>query len=422
MKFDPNKIKPGWSHSKLETYRDCPLRFARKYIERREEPTGDLAIIGRIVSACMAEFRIRWIEGGDDVRLSGHLDRLAKREFLAVPDELMAKAIETLYGAVNHMHDLKPQTSRIKQYWIEERLAFDNKWQRIKFSKADAKWWGSAAQREKTWFRMAADFAWLDVDGGLHIEDDKSLGFKDRDTQQIASYAYCMAGMLGIDKDAPISCAYNLFGAKRQQPFITTMEEQREFPDWLQNSVDEIMSTTNFEPRQGKACDWCGFVDECPRHQKVAGELQTVESFGALDTPEKRVAAALWLDAAERCVGQARNHLKAATKEHGPITLGTGKVLVLNGNSRKSMPADLFIGLLIGAGINGAEALKHIGLTTNDADDVMRKLYPLAGSGVTKEVKEVNAQLRGEALSALDPFWEERHLASTLAFRSEDAG
>jgi len=186
MAFDVSKVKPGWSLSKVKRYLPeeggCPLRFARLDIEQRwdEEPKGDAAGTGIVLAGMMAKWREIWLVHGADasgphVTLEEAAAKAAREE--GVSREAHDKALELFFDAIPREYGarLRPPRDQVSRYWIEERIALTKDWKRLPLSPQDAKFWGSREQRAKTWFRFVPDFAWLDVDGVLHVEDDKAL-------------------------------------------------------------------------------------------------------------------------------------------------------------------------------------------------------------------------------------------------------
>lgn len=413
MRFDVSKIKPGWSLSKIKTY-ECPLRFARLYIEGRKEPRSDVAIVGSLAAVAMAEARLRYLESGADVRLSGHLDRVVET---AAPEEgatedHVAQAMELVYRALNHhWHDLMPERGRVARYWIEERLAFDREWRRIRFSPEDAKWWGSERERERTWFRCVPDFAWLDTDGTLHVEDDKT-GWAKPEMEQTQAYGFALSKLLEEDGKKPelLYCRYNLLAQGKQVQAAATPADVAGFPKWLQAQVDRIVSTTDWRPVLGKQCEWCGFVEECPAHQKTAAQLQTVDpdSFGAITTREQAIRGALWLMAAERCVAIAKEKLREYVEQNGPVEIPeTGKELAIRPVTEKEAPAGEVLGTLAALGVPKDVILEALTLRPKHADAILRRQWPLSGKGVTADVKAANREARAAAEAALENLWTE---------------
>jgi len=415
MQFDVSKIKPGWSLSKINAYR-CPLRFARLYIEGRKEPRSDMAIVGSLVAVGMAEARVSYLESDADVRFSGHLDRVVEK---AAPEEgaspeHVAQAMELIYKALNHhWRDLMPDRKRVARYWIEERLAFDREWNRIRFAPGDAKWWGTREQRERTWFRCVPDFAWVDVDGFLHVEDDKT-GWSRVTKEQTQAYGFALSKILkaeGLGEPEVFYCRYNLLAQGKFETSAAERGEVSRFPLWLDAQVEKILSTTDWRPVLGKQCDWCGFVEECPAHQKTAGQLQTVdpESFGEITTREQAIKGALWLMAAERCVAIAKERLREYVEEHGPVEIPeTGKELAIRPVTEKEAPAGDVLGALVSLGVPKDVILGALTLRPKHAEAILRKQWPLSGKGVTADVKAANRRARAEAEALLADLWAEK--------------
>ncbi len=416
MQFDVSKIKPGWSLSRINTYR-CPYRFALLYIEGRREPPSDDALVGRIVAGLMAYARTLWVREEQDVR---HAPEGLEREATAVASEEGASdrhvddAMAIVTRALKeHWDVLMPDRSRIARYWIEERLAFDRDWNRIRFTPEDARWWGTRAQREQTFFRCVADFAWLDVDGTLHVEDDKS-GWSRVTMEQVHAYGFALGKLLEADGLKPelIRCRYNLLAQGRiEEAPPVTLEDVAGFPAWLESQVERILATTEWRPVMGKQCDWCGFVEECPAHRKTAGQLQTLDpdGFKAITTREQAIKGALWLMAAERCVAIAKEKLREYVEQHGPVEIpGTDKELAIRPVTEKEAPAGDVLGALAALGVPKDVILGALTLRPKHAEAILKKQWPLSGKGITASVKAANRQARAQAEAVLADLWTEK--------------
>jgi hypothetical protein len=425
MTFDIRQMKPGWSLSRLKTF-SCPLRFARKYIEGRSEPVGEAAQKGTIVAACMAEWRLRWLESGVDVSTARtQLEIVARRTAAEekIPEAVVEDALELVYEAIRRMGaQLLPDRSNVARWWIEERLAFDHDWARIRFAEKDAKWWGSAQQRKQTWFRAIPDFAWLDTDGVLHIEDDKSGWGKVTD-EQVHAYGYAVSTLLPTPPER-IDCRYNMVGQGKvdQAPTVTPADVSG-FPAWLQAQVDRITGETAWAPVIGKQCDWCGFKAECPAMQSAATDLTEVppEAFRVPSTVEEVVRGGLWLLLAQECVQIARKKLEEGMGELSLTSCalpGTGKELrwnpvrVAEGTARDVLNAVGPKVVELHPEMDADEVrrllLESLVVSKGKAEAAAKKLFPRGGKGITAEVKSAHGAALAEVSQRLSEVLEEK--------------
>lgn len=411
MNFDAKLIKPGLSLSKINSF-NCPLRgYVTQAVDPAEglpikEPSGAPAIVGSLVAVGLAEIREKWVKHGADLRVSTtYTSKLeaAKAEEGATDDHVQ-QAVEIIQGTCQ-MHAFLPDRKTVAAYWIEERLAFDRQFNRIKFAEKDARWWGNGEQRGRTFFRLIHDFAWLDTEGRGHVEDDKSLGYSDQPERQVHAGAWALFRMVPDCQEA--STQYNLLGPKRVQSCGTvTPQDVASFGPWVQEQDARIRGMTEFPAIMQKACDYCGWVHRCPAHQQTRTDLTTraPESFGAIQTLEQAQAGGLWLLAAERCVKAAKAQLKAYVEEHGAVELpGTGQELRLNPQTEFEVPAVAALNeigaALVAAGHSPDDVRRLVlGAVTfrwSQVEGVTKKLWPYSGKGVDANAKASAKAVRG---------------------------
>jgi len=439
MAYDATKIKPGWSFSKLTRYLPeaggCPRRFAHLDIEGRwdEEEKGRFAGIGAVLAAMMAHWRLVWIQHGTDtsgthVTLESIAKKVAAEE--KIPDDVRDEAIKLFFDRVPFAFkggELKPPRDRIKRYWIEERLAFTRDWKRIAMREEDKKWWGTREQRERTHFRLVPDFAWLDGDGTLHVEDDKALWGKVK-AKQVQSYGFGLAKLLEDLREpvGTIRCRFNRIDPRTiEEAGVFSPEDLADFPGWLDAVESRILADREFRPHVSKSCDWCGFMAECPAHQKVGTELQTTkpEQLQVPTTLEEAQKLGLWILVGEAVLAAAKKAARGYVEPNGAVQLpGTDKELRLNPAEVKEAAAGDILGALVQAGIDRGPILERIKLKPGDVEDVLKGVYPLAGKGVTKDVKEANRAARAAVEAALEGLWTTKPLAPTFGiFTAKEA-
>jgi len=379
----------AWSISKLKTYA-CPLRFKRLYIEKRSEPSSDAANVGKACAEIMAQVRINHLGGvetTDEAML--HLGKIGSDG-----DEAQAaRAVGIVKDALERMPDILPPPENVASWNVETGLAFDEGWNRLDFDQKGyySGEWGEA------FFTCKPDFAWMDKEGILHIEDDKS-GWGKYDSLQVNAYAFSVANVLkakGIAVNG-VSCRYN-FLSKGTYQYAENfqVEDVADFPDYINSEVNRINSDTEHKPVMGKHCDWCGFVSECPAHQRTEQLLTTLtpETMKQITTHEQAVAGGLWLLAAERVVQAAKDKLKAYVLENGTVVLPeTGKELRMVGGSDWEATAGDVFEALCEAGIPKNLFFDRLTVKKRHVDEILKGAFPLGGKGITKEVKAENKE------------------------------
>jgi hypothetical protein len=436
MNFDTADMKPGWSWSKIESFMLCPFRFAMQNIARVNEPTGKMARLGNAIAVAMAEYRTRWFQDWADVKYSNHLETTVRQDE-DLKKDYSEEALEdgTYDGeiqeakaiwvkAISHMK-LLPKREEVSKWWVEEKLAFDDNWERMTIpppKKPPYDNWGDEAFRNKTHYRCKMDCAYLRKDGILVIEDDKGLAWKNKEPHQIMLNGFLMEKIEPrVRPETTVLMQYNLLSPRRVQELTPrTISDLAGADKWLRERIDEIKHTKEFEARQGKACDWCGFVDKCPRVTQVVDKavelVKTKEPpYGVPDnlTREQFIPAAFSWAAAGLFRGAIQKSLvRFLRREDTPRAVEIpgmdGKEARLKWDVDRVAPAGQVIGGLIQAGIPKELILDKLGISWGRMEDVVHAAFPTGGKGVTKEVREERYLQRERLKNNMTPIFTEK--------------
>lgn len=406
MQFDTSVLKTGFGLSNHRTtiWLGCPLRFAFCFIAKRykEEPEGDMAKRGKLAHLLTAELRQRWLESGADVR-QDHLSMLAinKAGEVGLSEEAAAEVADLVVAAANKI-DLLPDRKNVSKYWIEERVAMTSQWNPCDWFSDQAYW------------RSIVDFAYLTKDGTLFIEDDKS-GWAEPDMRQALGYGWVFSRLC---KPEMVVCSFNMLAKKTNRelpPF--NPEELNEFPGWVEEIRREILNTEDFEPRLGGHCGYCGFVAECPAHQKVGQQIVTLspEKLRVPQTLEEAERGGLFLMAAERYVSEVKRVLREYVEANGSVALAdTGKELRLDAATDWEGSAGDILGAMLQAGLPKDLILDRMSLRWKNVESVLAGAYPLAGKGISAAVKADNKFARKEVGAKLRKLGVEKPRQATF--------
>lgn len=409
-----------YSFSSLKAFSQCPLRAKLIHKDGHKEPTSSVAKIGLIVAEMMAE--IRQAHYGPEPRCTEPEERAAMADLAAQKhraDEAeteKAKAIIEKAIAAS-FSELFPSHEIIDLVAIEHGMAFDRELKPVKGLDQKKDYY-----TDDTWktahFKAKPDFVWRDTDGVLHVEDDKS-GWGEADPHQLLIYAWAARENLRAGGGLiPVKFALRLNYLAQTRFVDVSADEINAVPDWIKARIDEIEAMTEFPATPGAACNWCGFIDQCPHHAAVVHQLETVEpeKFGAIKSIEQAQKAASWIFLAERCISAAKSKARDWVEEHGPVAIpGTDKVLRLTGGEPVSsaLAAEIYPEL-VELGIPRHVFFERVKLGTKDVEEILKGMYPLAGKGVDANVKSHNKAQRARVWETLSEVWTKSPRAASL--------
>lgn len=384
----------AWSISKLKDWA-CPLRFQQKHLNGRPEPKTDLATVGNMVADAMAAVREQYLSTGVIPTVSIEL-------FGTAPAELADKAAGIVNNALANMPNLLPNPELVESCAIEKGMAFDDGWNRCHDDLNQGTYYTDAW--EGVYFKCKPDFVWIDTNNILHIEDDKS-GWGEYDASQVLTYAFCVLKALQA-KGTEISglvLQYNYLAQMKSVTIDATSTDIEAFSSWLAGKVEEIKGATEFPAVMGAHCEWCGFVDECPAHEKTKQQLTSMapESLKDITSMEQAIKGGLWLFAAERVIAAAKSKLAEWVKVNGEVELpGTGKKLAMTAGEDWEAKAGEIYEILIAEGLPKSLFFDRIELKKKHIDAILAGAFPLKGKGITAEISAQN-KARRKTISAM---------------------
>lgn len=254
---------PTYSHSRLETYQNCPMQYKLQYIDKVdvEESESVEAFLGsRVHEALEKLYR--------DVRMTKlpTLDE-AVSHFERLWDENWHEAVKIVRTDYTKEH-YKELGRRFTTEYYERYHPFDQSRtisleNLIFFPLDDAK---------QYWIRGVIDRLSVAKDGTYEIHDYKTSSRlptqqdvdKDR---QLALYHIAIQGMWPDVRDIDLVWHYLAFGKELRS---------RRTPGELANLKREVMDLIgtierdkDFRPKESPLCDWCAYPEYCPAKKHV---------------------------------------------------------------------------------------------------------------------------------------------------------
>ena len=393
-RWDARQVK-SWSWSRIQAA-ECPFRWGLLYLEKRKEAVGEAAQVGNIAHAVTAEYRRKWLEIGADTLYSNHLEKVAraaaKKE--GIPEEIASKGHEIALKAINHM-GLLPR-DKPKKWWVEERWGFTEGWH-------VCEWVGPAVH-----WRGIGDFVWIDAQGALHVEDDKS-GWSTADRMQTLIYAHLACRVAGIEP-AEIYCRHNYLAKLESVEEITSWDEIRDYvPEWIEAQIRRIQAIDDWSPSPGNQCSWCGFKPECPAIQETGTDLDvaTGNSGGSwlreivqtgIATQANAQAALRFKILATELLGQLDGRLEEYVRQHGPVA-AAGKVAEIREQAPEwSMDAEPCVLALLERGVPRETIWQNLSTSKTTVERILKDHIRIEG---TKEEREEAKYRRSTTLAEI---------------------
>ena len=238
-----------YSYSQLDTYDGCPLRFKRKYIEKREEPASEALERGIAVHEVIAEYVKHCLAEG----VQTDLDFLRS---IQGTDEVM-EILETY--ASTHM--IEPGDYEIEEMWKVPLGPFT--------------FWGKVDLFQDCGELVAITDAKTDWQLRSQTDIDRDL--------QLRTYAWMAS--VKYPQATEFHCAIDFVrhGVLRETTY--TLADIPAIEKTIIAKVEEIEADKKFQARPGPSCSYCAFTADC--RAVTAANIETVS-----DLEEAEMAAA----------------------------------------------------------------------------------------------------------------------------------
>lgn len=254
---------PTYSHSRLETFQNCPMRYKLQYIDKVEveEFESIEAFMGSLVHETLEKLY-------KDVQMT---KVLTPEELVQYYDDLWddrwhdgVRVIKKSYTA-DHYREVGRKC--IADYYAEH-YPFDQTrtvaLEHLVFFPLD--------DDEHYWIRGIIDRISLTHEGRYEIHDYKTSsrlmtqGVADRD-RQLALYQIGLRRMWKDAGDVDLVWHYLAFGKEIRS--TRTPEQLAGLRDDVMSLISRIESEKNFYPKETPLCKWCAYTEHCPAKSPV---------------------------------------------------------------------------------------------------------------------------------------------------------
>ena len=249
---------PTYSHSKLETFNNCPMRYKLQYIDKVEVEDFESveAFLGSLVHETMEKLY-------QDVQMT---KIPTVEELVAVFDGLWDDrwhdGIKVIKKAYNADHYREIGRKCVADYHADH-YPFDQArtiaLEHLVFFPLD--------DDERYWIRGIVDRISVSRDDRYEIHDYKTSSrlmtqrAADRD-RQLALYQIGIGRMWKDAKDVDLVWHYMAFA--REVRSTRSPEQLEAIKGDVMNLISRIESERNFYPKETPLCNWCAYTEHCP--------------------------------------------------------------------------------------------------------------------------------------------------------------
>jgi putative RecB family exonuclease len=287
-----------YSHSRLSSFEDCPLKFQYRYVLKIPAETESVeAFVGKRVHDVLERLYLatgrghvpslpqviaRYCQLFDDAYDATRVSIVRSENPLAFYRDLGAQCLSNYYRG-HYPFDR------------EETLALE---ERVSFELGDA-----AGKRVR--FQGFVDRIARARDGAIEIHDYKTSARVPKqaaldEDRQLALYQIGLTKRYG--EEGPIRLVWHYVRHGRTCTSTRSAQQLLELRDRTLRLVERIRAETSFEARPSALCRWCEYRARCPASPERDARLDPYEATarrGAASAPAPRNAAADPGDAAE---------------------------------------------------------------------------------------------------------------------------
>jgi putative RecB family exonuclease len=254
---------PNYSHSRLETYRNCPRQFKLQYIDKVEiEETESVeAFLGsrvhEVLEKLYKDVRMTKVPALDEVL--AHYEKIWDENW-----HEGVNIVRTDYTAENY----RELGRRCISEYYEKHHPFDESRtisiEHLVFFPLD--------DRKQYWIRGVIDRLSIAKDGTYEIHDYKTSGRLptqenvDND-RQLALYHIAVERMWPDVKDIDLVWHYLQFDTELRSR--RTPGELKSLKGDIMELIRTIEADKDFRPKESALCDWCAYPEYCPAKKHV---------------------------------------------------------------------------------------------------------------------------------------------------------
>lgn len=301
------------SHTRLDSFENCPLGFKAKYIDKVPEPKHYLALLGGLFASWSKTYIDHLVETrqeSDHARGIALLEEQWKnrgthKEFKMLSEAVRFEARELVDGFLGS-HTFEP--ARVLGTELDVALRED--WQVTDWFAKDA------------FFRAKLDLATLPLseDGKVVGITDYKTGFaawseeETKNSPQLRRYAVAMSSFMPDTDRFDVTLDFVRTGVVRGpypfEPEVATEEKASIMA--ISDRIEASLKTGKWEPTPGAGCAYCPIFDKCPKRDEAL-------PFRGVQSEEEAVRATQRLIMLETEAGAIKKILKPWTAEHGLV-------------------------------------------------------------------------------------------------------
>ena len=248
-------MRTYYSHTQLDTFRKCPLKYKFKYVDcRRVALEGVEAFLGSRVHEVLKELYLDLSRYREDHRaLLLFYERrwdeewhagvhIVKRSMTA--DDYFELGEECINTFRERNYPFNHDRTAALEYWVEFALG----------------------QKGERWFRGRVDRLASRADGTYEIHDYKTgrlpPDFRPEKDAQLSLYQVAAQSMHPEARPTELVWHFLQYGEcfrlrRAESDLVQIVNETNRF-------IDEVESETRFPAHPGRLCDWCEFREICP--------------------------------------------------------------------------------------------------------------------------------------------------------------
>lgn len=291
---------PVYSHSRLETYQNCPLKYKFQYIDRlRKEVKGVEAFLGSRVHEVLEKLYRDLLNGKQSTReeLLDFYNRQWERHW----DEHKVKIVRQEYTQEHYYKAgwlcIDGYHTRYQPFDEDTTLGVEV---RVDFN---------LDHDDRYRMRGFIDRLVRAKDGVWEIHDYKTSSSLPSqaevdDKPQLALY------QIGVQQKWPqiqdVRLVWHYLRFDMALSTLWSASRLQELEESTKKAIDQIQAAGEFPPRESRLCDWCDFQDHCPKKKHLfetsalspeafrADEgVQLVDRYAGLKNQEQEIRALL---------------------------------------------------------------------------------------------------------------------------------
>ena len=290
---DEDKALPVFSHTKLDTYKSCPMKYKFKYIEKKYTQDTTLALELGILLHYILEQKGKMIQDGSAVRYDKLQDLLMNgvaetnadiRHPLAGISELKRKYPDEWYkpdnaGGMNYeqklsVFDTVLRTEMDNSEW--KPFLFEHEFQFVWDNRIIIKGYIDRVDRRGSEYRI------VDYKTSKNVFDKRDLA----DSLQTGIYALAILNEFGV---LPAESMYRFILLDKEQQSLSegwTESLIKNLNDLL-DSIDADSQKNAFAPKPVPLCYWCSYCKQNPEATQYKNECEYYSRW----TPDNKTGA-----------------------------------------------------------------------------------------------------------------------------------